>query len=93
MLDDLISGDEEFLFKDNEDIHYNYSYNYIKPSTHAIFEIPEILEIILNYVGHDNEEKIPKEPTLSRRAPLSYNHAVLIHGVENGGKVWQRSIN
>ncbi|KAF6013502.1 hypothetical protein HII13_001318 [Brettanomyces bruxellensis] len=58
-----------------------------------VFSIPEILEIILKYTGSDDQNKIPREHTLTRRPPQSYRHAVLIHGPEEGAKVWRRSIS
>lgn len=58
---------------------------------HEIFEIPEILEIILRHVAHDYTDKIPTEPKLNRRPPLSYNHSLMIYGEEQGKKVWKRT--
>lgn len=63
------------------------------PATPAIFAIPEILNIILKYVGYDDDQRIPKEPSVARRPPVSYKHAVLIHGPQEGAKIWRRSIS
>ncbi|QPG74312.1 hypothetical protein FOA43_001639 [Brettanomyces nanus] len=62
-------------------------------SASQVFAVPEILEIILKYVGYDDETRIPREQVVSRRPPLSYRHAVLVHGPEKGTKVWSRSIS
>lgn len=60
---------------------------------YSIFEIPEILEIILRYVAHDYTDTIPTEPKLTRRPPLSYNHSIMMYGEERGKKVWKRTIS
>lgn len=57
-----------------------------KKQTSQVFEIPEILDLILHYVSVQQE--IPSEPVMIRRAPLSRNHSLLIHGPE-GDKVWE----
>ncbi|VEU23019.1 DEKNAAC104083 [Brettanomyces naardenensis] len=59
----------------------------------TIFGIPEILEIIIKYVGYDDKTRIPREPIVTRRPPLSYRHSVLIHGPDQGAKIWRRSIS
>ena len=61
--------------------------------SHKIFEIPEILEIILRHVAHDYTDKIPVEPKLNRRPPLSYNHSLMIYGEKRGKKVWNRTVS
>lgn len=65
----------------------------LNQQSHKIFEIPEILEIILRHVAHDYTDKIPVEPKLSRRPPLSYNHSLMIYGEERGKKVWNRTVS
>ena len=60
---------------------------------HQIFEIPEILEIILRHVAHDYTDKIPVEPKMNRRPPLSYNHSLMIYGEERGKKIWSRTVS
>lgn len=54
--------------------------------TCEIFEIPEILDLILHYVAV--QQDIPSEPVMLRRAPFSRNHSVLIHG-EQGHRIWE----
>ena len=58
-----------------------------------IFEIPEILEIILRYVSINNDEKNSIEPKMYRRPPLSYNHSLLMYGKNNGEKIWERTVS
>ncbi|GMF02648.1 unnamed protein product [Ambrosiozyma monospora] len=65
----------------------------VKAAPSPIFEIPEILTLILRYVGCDDEEKIPVEETPNRRPPLSYNHAVMVHGSQSGKQIWSRSVS
>lgn len=48
-------------------------------SSPSIFEIPEIVHKILSYVDGQNTV-LPLESTPVRRKPLSYKHALLIHG-------------
>lgn len=67
-------------------------FNFIK-KTHPIFEIPEILEIILRHVAHDYTDNIPTEPKLIRRPPLSYNHSLIIYGEEKGKQIWKRTVS
>lgn len=45
----------------------------------SIFEIPEIVHKIIGYVDGQNTV-LPLESTPIRRKPLSYKHALLIHG-------------
>ncbi|KAL6452479.1 AMN1 Antagonist of mitotic exit network protein 1 [Candida maltosa Xu316] len=45
----------------------------------SIFEIPEILYKIISYVDCQNSI-LPQESSPIRRRPLSYKHAMLIHG-------------
>ncbi|CAN3356596.1 antagonist of mitotic exit network protein 1 [Diutina catenulata] len=45
---------------------------------HAIFGIPEIVHNILQFV--DCDTRIPSEGTPIRRRPLSFKHAMMIHG-------------
>ncbi|KAI3403661.2 AMN1 [Candida oxycetoniae] len=47
----------------------------------SIFEIPEIVYKIISFVDAQNTVS-PHEPTPIRRTPLSYNHALLIHGTK-----------
>ncbi|CAI8505507.1 unnamed protein product [Pichia kudriavzevii] len=58
---------------------------------HRIFQIPEILELILRHVSHDYTSNIPVEPKLKRRPPLSYNHSLILYGEEDGEKIWKRT--
>ncbi|RCK66704.1 Antagonist of mitotic exit network protein 1 [Candida viswanathii] len=48
-------------------------------SSPSIFEIPEIVHKIISYVDGQNTV-LPLECTPVRRRPLSYKHALLIHG-------------
>ena len=48
-------------------------------SSPSIFEIPEIVYKIISYVDEQNTI-LPQESTPIRRNPLSYKHALLIHG-------------
>ncbi|CAX43455.1 negative regulator of exit from mitosis, putative [Candida dubliniensis CD36] len=50
-----------------------------KLTSPSIFEIPEIVYKIISYVDEQNTI-LPQESTPIRRNPLSYNHALLIHG-------------
>lgn len=52
-----------------------------EPVQNSIFDIPEIVYKILEFAAIDNDNS-PKENTPIRRKPLSYNHALLIHGNE-----------
>ncbi|ODV78112.1 RNI-like protein, partial [Suhomyces tanzawaensis NRRL Y-17324] len=45
----------------------------------SIFDIPELVHKIVEYASLQNTV-IPQESTPVRRKPLSYNHAMLIHG-------------
>ncbi|EGV66015.1 antagonist of [Yamadazyma tenuis ATCC 10573] len=49
------------------------------PRTPSIFDIPEIVHKILDYAAIQNDNS-PQELAPLRRKPLSYNHALLIHG-------------
>ncbi|TID21067.1 hypothetical protein CANINC_003527 [Pichia inconspicua] len=60
-----------------------------KVLTSQIFQIPEILEIILHHVAVQQE--IPTEPIMTRRAPLSRNHSILMHG-EKGVEIWEQQL-
>ena len=51
-------------------------------NTPSIFEIPEIVHKILEFADISNTV-IPQETTPTRRKPLSFNHALLIHGDKN----------
>ncbi|KAG7807036.1 hypothetical protein KL921_004460 [Ogataea angusta] len=64
----------------------------IDNDAHPIFEIPEIVSLILHYVGHDDKERVPTEHAPVRKPPMSLNHARLIHG-DHGEKVWQRTLS
>ncbi|KAI0463050.1 hypothetical protein LJB42_003065 [Komagataella kurtzmanii] len=54
-----------------------------------IFEIPEILNLILSCLD-DSESRIPREKIKNRRKPLSLRHAKLVHG-EKGDRIWRDS--
>lgn len=57
---------------------------------HQIFEIPEILEIIIKLVS--SQQEIPREKSYTRRRPLSYQHALLIYKDERKAKeVWKEA--
>lgn len=93
---DINLTDEEFVNYANDlNLLDNYDSLEINSNNnnkcHEIFEIPEILEIILRHVAHDYTDKIPTEPKLNRRPPLSYNHSLMIYGEEQGKKVWKRT--
>lgn len=47
----------------------------------SIFQIPELVHKIIEYVDAQNTS-VPREQTPLRRKPLSYKHALLIHGNE-----------
>ncbi|KAK6204317.1 antagonist of mitotic exit network protein 1 [Scheffersomyces amazonensis] len=51
----------------------------LQTSRTSIFDIPELVYRIIEFVDIQNSV-IPQEPTPIRRKPLSYNHALLIHG-------------
>lgn len=54
--------------------------------SHAIFEIPEIVELIMRYVAEDDFDSYEKP--MIRRAPSSYKHAVIQYGKGLGERVW-----
>lgn len=57
----------------------------------SIFEVPEIVSLILKSLD-EMCSTIPFEHPPMRRAPLSYQHAYLIHGDHNTAKkVWRES--
>ncbi|SJM86310.1 related to Antagonist of mitotic exit network protein 1 [Zygosaccharomyces bailii] len=54
---------------------------------HAIFEMPEIVERILQFVSLS--EEVPRERPYARRRPLSYEHALMIYKDEKkAAQVW-----
>lgn len=72
-----LASPKKFQFFD--DVPTNNRCSFSQPS---IFEIPEIVHKILEYVDMDCTY-IPREQTPIRRKPLSYEHAFLIHGDKN----------
>ena len=64
-----------------------------QPVSPIIFQIPEILELILRNVAYDDIKSIPTEPKMHRRPPLSYNHSLLMYGEKDGRKVWDRTVS
>lgn len=58
----------------------------LRPAAHDIFQIPEILDLIIRYVN--DESDIPQEPVMIKRSPSSLNHAVLQYGHKAGPKLW-----
>jgi len=81
------------LMIDNDETFTIGSRTQKQSAADKVFSIPEILGIIIKYTGSDDQSRIPREPTLRRRPPQSYRHAVLIHGHTEGAKVWRRSIS
>lgn len=95
-LNDLDNALTKKAYGDNDydmEFYNDYVTEDNNASSHLIFEIPEILEIILRYVAHDYVDTIPTEPKMSRRPPLSYNHSLLMYGEEQGKRVWGRMVS
>lgn len=61
------------------------------PTAHPIFEIPEVLELILRFL--DDSSSVPQEQPCQRRKPQSLSHAMLMyHGdQEKALKVWKET--
>lgn len=59
-------------------------------SCHPALQVPEILNLILEYV--DSLNVIPHESTPKRRKPMSLQHALLLHGDSSATRQeWHRS--
>lgn len=74
-----------------EDLNYILTPAPPKKECHPIFQIPEILDIIIRYLHEDVE--IPQEPVMIKRSPSSLHHAVLQYGEKLGPKVWDQNEN
>ncbi|KOH00474.1 Amn1p [Saccharomyces eubayanus] len=60
--------------------------------THAVFEIPEIVENIIRIVVSLESANIPKERPCLRRSPQSYEHSLLMYkDEERAKKAWTQS--
>lgn len=69
----------------NSHIHHPRSTN-----CHIALQVPEILNLILEYV--DNFNTIPHESAPKRRKPMSLQHALLLHGDSSATRQeWHRS--
>lgn len=94
-----IENDDYFMFDENNDDDLLTLKSISKfqqqrsPSPHKIFQIPEIVEIILRFISVDDEVNKSSEPKMVRRPPLSYNHSILMHGKEDGEKIWNKTIS
>lgn len=74
-LDEEVS--DEFSFKNKEVFDSPFS-TCLSEKPQSLFEIPELVHEIIMHV--DAQNPTISDPTPLRRKPLSYNHALLMHG-------------
>lgn len=71
--------------------HSNQNLDQASFTHNDIFEIPEILELIIKYLLDFETEKTPRERILTRRPPQSYQHALMMYkNKEHADKVWNQ---